>query len=428
MNKNILKRIGIGAALVGAGAAIGAWVEHWRNGYKVTAAEAKAKNAEDDYTEDEDEDDDDLEIDLSWCDEKPDAPGGEDDSEDEDDEEDDILPVELAARWAAYWSAHRWIRVKDALPEEHKVVLVHYTNGKFFTDFLYWRRFGETTWNKVTHWVPLPDAPSGAANDPWISVDEYFPKLKTQVLVYHTNGEIKVERYCIATDKWTLEDIFGDIYGKVTHWMPIPRVVDTPDGDDGGDENDDGDDHTEGGSSSRKAEEVNTKVPEANTEGEHLSEDPIVRNFRTIASDGKPEPAEGESEGENVNTEAPATDAEATEDTGHGRPTGKKNHQGSKPKISAYFDNSEWAELSRLVEKSGCSKSDFFRFALQNFKYPFKSYTSFANGTKRKNHVTVDLTVAEKKKLDLNAAKAKISQSEFLRRAVFSTDVAQLLT
>ena len=56
-----------------------------------------------------------------------------------------------------------WISVEDRLPDNNGRVLVYLGNNhhvKTDTDryFGYWARWGEN----VTHWVPLPEPPSGA--------------------------------------------------------------------------------------------------------------------------------------------------------------------------------------------------------------------------------------------------------------------------
>lgn len=58
----------------------------------------------------------------------------------------------------------------------------------------------------------------------WISVEERMPKRYEHVLVatrFTDEGEQDVEVAYLAIDRWRKPD--GPLYGKVTHWMPLPE-------------------------------------------------------------------------------------------------------------------------------------------------------------------------------------------------------------
>lgn len=58
----------------------------------------------------------------------------------------------------------------------------------------------------------------------WISVEEKLPKRYEHVLVatrFTDDGEQDVEVAYLAIDRWRKPD--GPLYGKVTHWMPLPE-------------------------------------------------------------------------------------------------------------------------------------------------------------------------------------------------------------
>lgn len=51
----------------------------------------------------------------------------------------------------------------------------------------------------------------------WISVKNCLPKLHHDVLLHHVDGTI------LIGNRFTFGFLFEGIYGKVTHWMPLPE-------------------------------------------------------------------------------------------------------------------------------------------------------------------------------------------------------------
>lgn len=50
----------------------------------------------------------------------------------------------------------------------------------------------------------------------WISVEDKMPRLWVDVLLHYTDGTI------IIGNRFGWGFQFTDVYGKVTHWMPLP--------------------------------------------------------------------------------------------------------------------------------------------------------------------------------------------------------------
>lgn len=57
-----------------------------------------------------------------------------------------------------------------------------------------------------------------AEKSPWISVTERLPETWKRVLVLHENGFVEIE----YLRKDNGEFLYEYIFGKVTHWMPLP--------------------------------------------------------------------------------------------------------------------------------------------------------------------------------------------------------------
>ena len=51
----------------------------------------------------------------------------------------------------------------------------------------------------------------------WISVQDKLPECYVDVLVFYSNGQIRVE--CLLSDGF----ICYSTTGPVTHWMPLPE-------------------------------------------------------------------------------------------------------------------------------------------------------------------------------------------------------------
>ena len=66
-----------------------------------------------------------------------------------------------------------WISADDRVPESSGTYIVcckeqklkHVTFAKFYKKLGYWELKGSRTFWKVTHWMPLPDAPTNTPND-----------------------------------------------------------------------------------------------------------------------------------------------------------------------------------------------------------------------------------------------------------------------
>lgn len=57
----------------------------------------------------------------------------------------------------------------------------------------------------------------------WIPCDEALPPEDEDVLVYYPNAGYGI----ITIDSWAIDNkcrfYFSDVYGKPTHWMPLPK-------------------------------------------------------------------------------------------------------------------------------------------------------------------------------------------------------------
>lgn len=62
----------------------------------------------------------------------------------------------------------------------------------------------------------------------WISVEESLPERYEHVLVttrFTDEGEPDLEIAYLSLNRWTKEE--GHLYGRVTHWMPLPEPPET---------------------------------------------------------------------------------------------------------------------------------------------------------------------------------------------------------
>lgn len=50
----------------------------------------------------------------------------------------------------------------------------------------------------------------------WISVKDRQPALHEEVLIHYLNGTI------LIGNRFRFGYMYEDLYGKVTHWMPLP--------------------------------------------------------------------------------------------------------------------------------------------------------------------------------------------------------------
>ena len=64
----------------------------------------------------------------------------------------------------------------------------------------------------------------------WVSVNKRLPEKRKDVLVHYGNGRIGID-WIDSTQCF----VFDELYGRVTHWLPIPELPDRrpPEGEDG---------------------------------------------------------------------------------------------------------------------------------------------------------------------------------------------------
>lgn len=73
-----------------------------------------------------------------------------------------------------------------------------------------------------TNDIQTTETPEERFGDKWISVNDRLPKDLERVLAYYDErGEITTTTYLKYSGRFALE---SDIYGKVTHWMPLPKA------------------------------------------------------------------------------------------------------------------------------------------------------------------------------------------------------------
>ena len=63
---------------------------------------------------------------------------------------------------------YKWVSVKDRLPKDNGVFLVLYENSNIVDKNFYadepWRFTLQTSYGRVTHWMPLPEPPKDDSN------------------------------------------------------------------------------------------------------------------------------------------------------------------------------------------------------------------------------------------------------------------------
>lgn len=73
-------------------------------------------------------------------------------------------------------------------------------------------------------------APTLTPPNEWVSVNKRLPEKRKDVLVHYGNGRIGID-WIDSTQCF----VFDELYGRVTHWLPIPELPDRrpPEGEDG---------------------------------------------------------------------------------------------------------------------------------------------------------------------------------------------------
>ena len=73
-------------------------------------------------------------------------------------------------------------------------------------------------------------APTLTPPNEWVSVNKRLPEKRKDVLVHYGNGRFGID-WIDSTQCF----VFDELYGRVTHWLPIPELPDrrSPEGEDG---------------------------------------------------------------------------------------------------------------------------------------------------------------------------------------------------
>ena len=73
-------------------------------------------------------------------------------------------------------------------------------------------------------------APTLTPPNEWVSVNTRLPEKRKDVLVHYGNGRIGID-WIDSTQCF----VFDELYGRVTHWLPIPELPDRrpPEGENG---------------------------------------------------------------------------------------------------------------------------------------------------------------------------------------------------
>ena len=64
-------------------------------------------------------------------------------------------------------------------------------------------------------------APTLPPPNEWVSVNKRLPEKRKDVLVHYGNGRIGID-WIDSTQCF----VFDELYGRVTHWLPIPELPD----------------------------------------------------------------------------------------------------------------------------------------------------------------------------------------------------------
>ena len=64
-------------------------------------------------------------------------------------------------------------------------------------------------------------APTLTPPNEWVSVNKRLPEKRKDVLVHYGNGRIGID-WIDSTQCF----VFDELYGRVTHWLPIPELPD----------------------------------------------------------------------------------------------------------------------------------------------------------------------------------------------------------
>ena len=64
-------------------------------------------------------------------------------------------------------------------------------------------------------------APTLTPPNEWVSVTKRLPEKRKEVLVHYGNGRIGID-WIDSTQCF----VFDELYGRVTHWLPIPELPD----------------------------------------------------------------------------------------------------------------------------------------------------------------------------------------------------------
>ena len=67
----------------------------------------------------------------------------------------------------------------------------------------------------------IPTMPTLTPPNEWVSVNKRLPEKRKDVLVHYGNGRIGID-WIDSTQCF----VFDELYGRVTHWLPIPELPD----------------------------------------------------------------------------------------------------------------------------------------------------------------------------------------------------------
>lgn len=74
---------------------------------------------------------------------------------------------------------------------------------------------------ELVEYAPTLTQPSNEALTGWVSVNKGLPEKRKDVLVHYGNGRIGID-WIDSTQCF----VFDELYGRVTHWLPIPELPD----------------------------------------------------------------------------------------------------------------------------------------------------------------------------------------------------------